>query len=86
MVWPHPPDVILCARSSYYFDNMFIICLFSDILSDFKTCFGLSSRKNVGTFAITLRFFDVTSICFPSLVPCSQFTLRNVAAKAGNRP
>ena len=29
---------------------------FSDILSDFKTCFGLSSRKIEGTFAITLRF------------------------------
>ena len=29
---------------------------FSDILSDFKTCFGLKSRKIVGTFAITLRF------------------------------
>ena len=38
MVWPHPRDVLLYARSSYYYDNMFIICLFSDILSDFKTC------------------------------------------------
>ena len=28
MVWPHPRDVIQYARSSYYFDNMFIICLF----------------------------------------------------------
>ena len=36
---------------------MFIICLFSDILFDFKTCFGLKSRKiGGGTFAITLRF------------------------------
>ena len=37
-----------------------ITCLlyafFSDILSDFKTCFGLQSRKIAGTFAITLRF------------------------------
>ena len=41
MVWPHPRDVIQYARSSYNYDNMFIICLFSDILSDFKTCFGL---------------------------------------------
>ena len=41
MVWPHPRDVILYARSSYYYDNMFIICLFSDILSDFKAPFGL---------------------------------------------
>ena len=52
MVWPHPRDVILCARSSYYYDNMFIICLFSDNLSDFITC----SRKNAGTFALTLGF------------------------------
>ena len=56
MVWPHPRDVILYARSSYYYDNMFIICLLSDILSDFKTCFGLKSQKIAGTFAITLRF------------------------------
>ena len=28
MVWPHPRDVIRYARSSYYYDNMFIICLF----------------------------------------------------------
>ena len=35
---------------------MFIICLFPDILSDFKTCFGPQSRKIAGTFAITLRF------------------------------
>ena len=27
-VWPHPRDVILYARSSYYYDNMFIIFLF----------------------------------------------------------
>ena len=56
MVWPHPRDVILYARSSYYYDNMFIICLFSDILSDFKTFFGLQFRNIAGTFAITLRF------------------------------
>ena len=56
MVGPHPRDVILYARSSYYYDNIFIICLFSDILSDFKTYFGLQSRKIAGMFAITLRF------------------------------
>ena len=28
MVWPRPRDVILYARSSYYYDKMFIICLF----------------------------------------------------------
>ena len=54
MVWPHPRDVILYARSSYYYDNMFIRCLFSDIFSDLKTCFGLYLRKIAGTFNITL--------------------------------
>ena len=29
---------------------------FSGILYEFKTCFGLLSRKIAGTFAITLRF------------------------------
>ena len=29
---------------------------FLDIFSDFKTCFGLESRKIVGTFVIRLRF------------------------------
>ena len=28
MVWPRPRDVIQYDRSSYYYDNMFIICLF----------------------------------------------------------
>ena len=56
MVWPHPRDVILYARSSHYYDNMFIICLFLTFFSDFKTCFGLQSRKIAGTFAIRLRF------------------------------
>ena len=83
MVWPYPRDVILYARSSYYFDNMFIICFFSDILSDFKTCFGLLSRKIAGTFAITLRFLTSRQHVF-RLVPCSQFTCRNIAAKADN--
>ena len=56
MVWPHPRDVILYARSSYYYDNMFIICLFLTFFPIFKTCFGLKSRKIAGTFAKTLRF------------------------------
>ena len=28
VVWPHLRDMILYDRSSYYYDNMFIICLF----------------------------------------------------------
>ena len=83
MLWPHPREVILYARSSYYYDKMFIICLFSDILSNLKTCFGLSSRKIAGTFAIPLRF--LMSHQHP-LVPFLQFTLCNIAVKAGNRP
>ena len=55
MLWPHPRDVILYARSSYYYDNMFIICLFSDILSDFKTCLVFNPIKIAGNFTITLR-------------------------------
>ena len=46
MVWPHPGDVILYARSSYYYDNMINICFFSDILSDFKACFWSLIPKN----------------------------------------
>ena len=83
MVWPHPRDVILYARSSYFYDNMLIICLFSNILSDFKTCFGLKSRKIAGKFTLTLRFLTSCQHFFLSLVPCLQFTLRNVTAKAG---
>ena len=57
MVWPHPRDVIYCTPDQVTF---MIICLLyafiSDILSDFKTCFGLKSRNFAGTFAISLRF------------------------------
>ena len=45
VVWPHPRDVILYARSSYYYDNMFIICLFSDILSDLKPVLVFNPEK-----------------------------------------
>ena len=43
---------------------MFIICLFSDILPDFKTCFGLKSRQNFGKVCHNVTFLDVTSTCF----------------------
>ena len=40
MVWPHPRDVILYARSFYYYDNMFIIyvCLICYFLKSGKIC------------------------------------------------
>ena len=82
MVWPHPRDVKLYARSSYYYDNMFIICHFYDIISDFKTCSLIP--KNCGNVCHNVALLDVTSTCFPALVTCLQFTLRNVAEKADN--
>ena len=84
MVWPHPRDVILYARSSYYFDNMFIICLFLTFFLILKPVLALNPGK-LRELLNNVTFLDVTSTCFPSLVPCSQFTLRNVSAKAGNR-
>ena len=45
MVRPHPRDVILYARSSYYYDNMFIIYLFPDVLSDFKPVLVFNPEK-----------------------------------------
>ena len=76
-------SLILYARSSYYYDNMFIKCLFSDIVSDFKTCLVFNPKK-CGNVCHNVTFLDVTSTCFPSLVPSLQFSLRNVATKTGN--
>ena len=45
MVWPHPRDVIQYARSSYYYDNMFIICLFSDIPPDLNPVLVFNPKK-----------------------------------------
>ena len=56
MVWPRPLDVILYARSSYYYDNMFIICLFLIFFLILKPVLVFNPEKNAGTFAITLRF------------------------------
>ena len=79
MAWPHPRDVILYARLSYYHYMPFsgIILILSPAL--------VFNPKNEGTFFITVTFVDVTSSFFPSLVPCLKFTLCNVAAKTGNR-
>ena len=77
MVWPHPRDVILYARSSYYFDNMFIICLFPTFFLILKPVLVFNPEK------LRERLLAVTSSCFPSLVPCLKFTLCNVAVKTG---
>ena len=55
MVWPHPRDVILYARSSNYYDNMFIICLFLTFFLILKPVLVFNPEK-AGTLAITLRF------------------------------
>ena len=55
MVWPHPRDVILYDRSSYYYD-IFILCLFLTFFLILKFVLAFLSRKIAGTFAITLRF------------------------------
>ena len=62
MIWAYPRDRILYPRASYYYKNMFIIYIpFIGHHSDFIKI--IQSRK-----------IDVTSSCFPSLVPCLKFT------------
>ena len=56
MVWPHPRDVILYARSSYYYDNMFINAFFLTFFLILKPVLVFNPEKIPGTFAITLRF------------------------------
>ena len=51
MVWCHPRDVILYAKSSYSYDNMYIICLFLTFFLMLKLVLKIAE-----TFAITLRF------------------------------
>ena len=60
----------------------FVIVVFPDHT---HLLFWSLTPKNCGNVCHNVTFLDVTSICFPSLVPCLQFTLCNVAAKAGNR-
>ena len=64
MVWPHPRDVILYARSSYYYDNMFIICLFLTFFPILKPVLVFNPEKNAGTFAIMLRFLTSRQYVF----------------------
>ena len=47
MVWPHPRDVILYARSSYFYNNMFIIYLFLTLFG-FNKLFWSLIQKNCG--------------------------------------
>ena len=81
MVWPHPRDVILYARSSYYYDNMFIICLFLTFFLVLKPILVFKSGELAGTFAITLRFLTSLHHVFRLWFHACQFTLCNVTAK-----
>ena len=83
MVWSHPWDMIQYPRWHYYYDNMFIIYLFPTFW--FYKLFWSLIQKKCGNVCHYVSFLDVTSSCFPSLVPCLKFTLCNVTAKTGNR-
>ena len=67
MVWPHPRDVIQYARSSYYYDNMFIICLFLTFFLILKSVL-VFNLENLQAVCHNVTFLDVTSTCFQSLV------------------
>ena len=57
MVWPHPRDVILYARSSYYHDNMFIIyAFFLTFFLILKPVLVFNLEKLRERLPITLRF------------------------------
>ena len=45
MVWPYPRDVILYARSSYFYNYMFFYIPFSDIILILFIVVGFSSEK-----------------------------------------
>ena len=81
MVWPHPRDVMLYARSSYYYDNMFIICLFLTFFPILKPAL-VFNPENCGNVCHNVTFLDVTSTYFPSLVPCLQFTVYVTSPKS----
>ena len=68
--------------------TIMIICLLYAFFLTFflfQNLFWSIIPKNCGNVCHNVTFLDIASTCFPSLVPCLQFTLRNVAAKAGNR-
>ena len=46
-----------------------------------RSLFRSLTQKNCEDVCLNVSFFDVTSSCFLSLVPCLKFTLRYVAAK-----
>ena len=79
IVWPNPRDMIQYARSSYY-NNLFIIYLYLTSFW-FYNLFWSLIPKNCGNVCHNVMFLDVTSSCFPSLVPFLKVTLRNVATK-----
>ena len=72
------------ARSSYYYDNMLIICLFSDILSDFHVniffrlwfhacnlLYITSPQKQVTDISLVLKDSDMDSENLSSLIRLS---------------
>ena len=58
MIWANPPDVILYARSSYYYNNMCIIYLFSNIIQILSIVL-VFDPENCGKFAFTFHFLTL---------------------------
>ena len=75
--WYSTPDqvttMIICLLYAFFWHSFWFWNLFWSLIP-----------KKCGNICHNVTFLDVTSTCFPSLVPCLQFTFRNVAAKAGN--
>ena len=65
MVWPHPRDAILYARSSYFYNNMFIICIFILTLFWFyKLFWSLIQKKcrNVCHYVLSRHIYVIIKI------------------------
>ena len=58
---------------------MFIMYLFLTLFCFYKLFWSLIQKNE--NVCLYVSFHDVTSSCFPPLVPCFEFTSRNVAAK-----
>ena len=63
MIWANARDVILNARSSFYYNNMFIVCLFPTIFLFYKLLWSLIKKK-CGNVCKYVTFHYVTSSCF----------------------
>ena len=82
-VWSRLLDVIQYARSSYCYDNIFIIYPFPTLFWLYKVFWSLI-QKQCGNVCLYVSFLDVTLSCFQSLFSCLKFNLRNATRKTGS--